>query len=505
MASPAAEPAVTGRRSRWLVAKKLVSRTLRPYVRRRQIDALLLDGLRDASAAAAKAASVEPLQRQALEAVWSAVHTLESKLDRREIETDAIRQSSEINKLETRNLAQTVGTELTTFGHSVEAFQQAAAAHLNALEDKLQVQRTEAQAIAHIAQTDRLEARKLTDALADRLATFRASTDAFQQAAAAHLEALEKKVQQQQAATDDIRDAARNDRLKARQNGLQVQQTIQQTIDAFEGRLAAIRQLTDAFAQTASLHLDELGNRLARIDNEATTLANRLYAAPYISEPHRFHLMDDHGRRSLGYRSPSDAVRDGYRGFEDLFRGAESLIRDRQRVYVPLLLSSGPVVEIGSGRGEMLDLLRDAGATAIGTDTDVTMVERCRAKGHAIEHRDGLVYLKAQPDGSLGAVFAAQVVEHLAHNDFMSFLRLSQEKLKPGGRLIFETVNPHAIEAFKTFWTDLTHNRPIFPEVALAWCWLVGFERADVIFPNGGQDLEENRRTQGEYAVIATR
>ena len=60
----------------------------------------------------------------------------------------------------------------------------------------------------------------------------------------------------------------------------------------------------------------------------------------------------------------------------------------------------------------------------------------------------------------------------------MSFLKLSRAKLKPGGRLIFETVNPHALEAFKTFWTDLTHQRPIFPEVALAWCWLLGFDRA---------------------------
>ena len=86
----------------------------------------------------------------------------------------------------------------------------------------------------------------------------------------------------------------------------------------------------------------------------------------------------------------------------------------------------------------------------------------------------------------------------------MTFLHLSLAKLAPGGQLIFETVNPHAIEAFKTFWTDLTHQRPIFPEVAVAWCWLMGFDQAYVFFPNGSGDLDNDRRSQGEYAVVAT-
>jgi len=132
-------------------------------------------------------------------------------------------------------------------------------------------------------------------------------------------------------------------------------------------------------------------------------------------------------------------------------------------------------------------------------------VDRCRAKGHDVERADALQYLNAQPDASLGGIFAAQVVEHLSSEDFMSFLRLSQIKLRQDGLLIFETINPHAIEAFKTFWTDLTHVRPIFPEVALAWCWLSGFARAEVLFPNGSRDLEADRRAQGEYSVIATR
>jgi hypothetical protein len=70
--------------------------------------------------------------------------------------------------------------------------------------------------------------------------------------------------------------------------------------------------------------------------------------------------------------------------------------------------------------------------------------------------------------------------------------------VRPGGTVILETVNPHSLEAFKTFYTDLTHQRPIFPEVALALIELAGFTRAHVVFPLGTGPLIENRQTQGD-------
>jgi cyclopropane fatty-acyl-phospholipid synthase-like methyltransferase len=163
------------------------------------------------------------------------------------------------------------------------------------------------------------------------------------------------------------------------------------------------------------------------------------------------------------------------------------------------------VVEIGSGRGELLDLLEEAGISASGVDIDEAMVQRCRAKGHTVERIDGISFLRTQPDGSLPAIFSAQVVEHLCYDEFISFLKLSHAKLQTGGRLIFETVNPHALEAFKTFWTDLTHQKPIFPEVAVVLCWLLEFDSAYVFFPHGTGELERDRSVRGEYAVVATK
>ena len=90
---------------------------------------------------------------------------------------------------------------------------------------------------------------------------------------------------------------------------------------------------------------------------------------------------------------------------------------------------------------------------------------------------DALTFLRDRPPASLGAIFTAQVVEHFAFDVLKEFLALCRSRLRQGGLLVAETVNPHSLEAFKTFYTDLSHQRPIFPEVALAFCQLSGFSR----------------------------
>jgi glycosyltransferase involved in cell wall biosynthesis/2-polyprenyl-3-methyl-5-hydroxy-6-metoxy-1,4-benzoquinol methylase len=282
------------------------------------------------------------------------------------------------------------------------------------------------------------------------------------------------------------------------QDGLSTFQTAAAT------HLAALTEgLADTTSRVASL-TTQLAAEPPCTAAEVSELVERLYAVPHMNVPDRFSLTEN-GRQVMGFRGGRRTTGDLYRGFEDIFRGSESFIRDRLAFYLPVLRAHARVVDIGCGRGELLDLLRDAGVSAIGVDLDEGMVRRCRSRGHHVEEMDGLAYLRQQPDDSWPAIFAAQVVEHLTYDDFLSFLRLAHTKLGPDGQLIFETVNPHALEAFKTFHTDLTHQRPIFPEVALAWCWLTGFDEAVVVFPTGEDNLERDRRTRGEYAVVATK
>ncbi len=84
--------------------------------------------------------------------------------------------------------------------------------------------------------------------------------------------------------------------------------------------------------------------------------------------------------------------------------------------------SHEPVLDVGCGRGELLDLLREEGIEALGVDIDEGMVERSREKGHSVELADAVDYLERQPDEKFGAIVAIHVIEHLPYEDLLRFL-----------------------------------------------------------------------------------
>jgi 2-polyprenyl-3-methyl-5-hydroxy-6-metoxy-1,4-benzoquinol methylase len=277
--------------------------------------------------------------------------------------------------------------------------------------------------------------------------------------------------------------------------------TVGASVAAVEAQVATIGRSVSGFQTSATAHLGALTGGVTQLEKQMEDLLNRLYPVPYMNNPAELSYLDEGGRKRLGFRS-AGSPREGYLGFEDIFRGSEPFIRDRFRAYLPFL-ENEPIVDVGCGRGELLELVRELGRAGIGVDVDEEMVRRCVAKGLNATHAEGVAFLLAQDDSSLGVVFSSQVIEHLDHAAINAFFDAAFAKLKPGGLLIVETVNPHSLEALKGFWVDLTHRAPIFPEVALALCLLRRFDTAFVLFPNGTGDFEADRRTQGEYAVIA--
>jgi SAM-dependent methyltransferase len=181
-----------------------------------------------------------------------------------------------------------------------------------------------------------------------------------------------------------------------------------------------------------------------------------------------------------------------YVGFEDRFRGSQELIRARQIEYLPYFAGASDVLDIGCGRGEFLELLREKGITGRGLDVNHEMVEQCLARGLDATEGDALAYLQAQADGSLGGLIALQVVEHLDPGYLMEMLDVAYHKLRPGSHVILETINVASWYAFfSSYIRDLTHVRPIHPDTLSYLLSASGFQRVSVRysapFPEDGK------------------
>jgi O-antigen chain-terminating methyltransferase len=165
-------------------------------------------------------------------------------------------------------------------------------------------------------------------------------------------------------------------------------------------------------------------------------------------------------------------------------RGSASDVRDRQRPYVSLFAEAAPVLDVGCGRGEFLALLGDAGIEARGVDADADMVDFARGEGLEVEQADALAYLDSVADGSLGGVFSAQLVEHLPPGALVRLLELAAAKLRAGGLLVAETINPLSPIALRDYFADLTHAQPLVPETLALLAREAGFARVEVRYAN---------------------
>jgi SAM-dependent methyltransferase len=143
---------------------------------------------------------------------------------------------------------------------------------------------------------------------------------------------------------------------------------------------------------------------------------------------------------------------------------------------VALFAGLSPVVDLGCGRGEFLELLGEAGIAARGVEGNAHAARDCRERGLDVVEADLLESLRAEPEASLGGLFAAQVVEHLPPATLVALLRESHRALRPGGLLVLETVNAASALAFlDVFLRDLTHDRPLHPDTLRFLAAAAGF------------------------------
>jgi O-antigen chain-terminating methyltransferase len=167
---------------------------------------------------------------------------------------------------------------------------------------------------------------------------------------------------------------------------------------------------------------------------------------------------------------------------ENRYRGSEDLIRARMSFYPPFFKNAqGPILEIGGGRGELQVLFKEHSVASYSVDLDKGMADA--AKSHGVDARlgDGIAHLESLSDGSLGGVIACQVIEHLDQSTLKRLVQACARKIKPGGKVIFETINTDSMVALtKNYFRDPTHVFPLHPETMRFMLDLCGLKVTEI-------------------------
>lgn len=240
--------------------------------------------------------------------------------------------------------------------------------------------------------------------------------------------------------------------------------------------LQQLTPLADARAREMQDAIDEL-RHVADVAQRAAVMAKR--EVERVAAPAGAITAAPAGAASTAPQT--DAYK--YLGFEDRFRGSEQEIRARLSDYVPYFAGATDVLDVGCGRGEFLDLLKGAGIHARGLDVNREMVEVCRARGLEASDGDALTVLRGWPDQSLGGLIAVQVIEHLDPAYLSEFLQVAYYKLRPGSRMVLETINPACwVAFFESYIRDLSHVRPIHPETLQYMLHASGFSPVEIVY-----------------------
>jgi O-antigen chain-terminating methyltransferase len=262
-----------------------------------------------------------------------------------------------------------------------------------------------------------------------------------------------------------------NDRIAQSQSSIsdQVNDRIAQfqssTSDQVNDRIAQSQsaisdQVNDRIAQSQSKVYSDIGEQVRSVILAMNKdIENRAWLAGILEEK----IAKSKEKRSDEMLS-SQVTGLNYFIFEDRFRGSRNDTKAKQLKFVKYFEGCKNVLDIGCGRGEFLELLKDNGISGHGIDIDEDMVRYCRSRDLNVEKLDAVSYLNQLEDKSLDGIFIDQVVEHLDPDYLIKMIDLCYIKMLFGAYIIMETVNPLSLLSLANFYMDMSHKRPVHPE-----------------------------------------
>lgn len=311
------------------------------------------------------------------------------------------------------------------------------------------------------------------------------------------LEVLERRSVETTAALRNVQSGQINDRRNVSRHVRQLQEVIAADSKEAGARIDDTRERIERTAHGLNLArsgLDEMQFRLTETESRLADHWRGIVDHKRTLENLAAVLQSDQVSVEPGSISSSVAREAGhlldplYLSFEDRYRGARADIKERQSVYLARVKEAyaaagrAPVVDIGCGRGEWLELLAEVGIAAHGYDLNRVAVEECRTYGIDAQLVDGLDALAASTTESCSAVTAFHLIEHLPFEAVVKLLDEALRVLRPGGVLILETPNPgNLLVAAERFYLDPTHRNPVPSELIAYLLKSRGYQETEIL------------------------
>ena len=208
-----------------------------------------------------------------------------------------------------------------------------------------------------------------------------------------------------------------------------------------------------------------------------------------------------------------------YYNLEQKFRCSREEVKLRMRFYLTFIktlavtFNNAKALDLGCGRGEWLELLKEWGIDALGVDCDETMLKACRDRTLTVIQDEVIDYLSRQSDQSYDLITGFHIAEHLIFPQLLQLVEQSLRILRPGGLLILESPNPeNLLVATNNFYIDPTHLRPLVPKFLFFLSEYTGFIRTKIVRLNGQKEFLENQEitlsnlflnVSPDFAIIA--